>query len=82
MAQPRMYGNIEIFCGTGSEELARKIGEYLAVPLSPREIVTFPNENIFVRLQTSVRGKTCSSSRPHPRRSTITSWSCSCCWIR
>ena len=57
MAQPRMYGNIEIFCGTGSEELARKIGEYLAVPLSPREIVTFPNENIFVRLQTSVRGQ-------------------------
>ena len=57
MAQPRMYGNIEIFNGTGSEELARKIAEYLAVPLSPREIVTFPNENIFVRLQTSVRGQ-------------------------
>jgi len=57
MAQPRMYGNIEIFSGTGSEELARKIAEYLAVPLSPREIVTFPNENIFVRLQTSVRGQ-------------------------
>jgi len=57
MAQPRMYGNIEIFSGTGSVELARKIGEYLAVPLSPREIITFPNENIFVRLQTSVRGQ-------------------------
>ena len=57
MAQPRMYGNIEIFSGTGSVELARKICEYLAVPLSPREIVTFPNENIFVRLQTSVRGQ-------------------------
>jgi ribose-phosphate pyrophosphokinase len=57
MAQPRMYGDIEIFSGTGSEELARRISDYLAVPLSPREIVTFPNENIFVRLKTSVRGQ-------------------------
>jgi ribose-phosphate pyrophosphokinase len=57
MAQPRMYGSIEIFSGTGSVELANKISEYLHVPLSPREIVTFPNENIFVRLETSVRGQ-------------------------
>ena len=57
MAQPRMYGDIEIFSGTGSLELADKISSYLHVPLSPREIVTFPNENIFVRLQTSVRGQ-------------------------
>jgi len=57
MAQPRMYGNIEIFSGTGNLALASKISEYLQVPLSPREIVIFPNENIFVRLQTSVRGQ-------------------------
>ena len=57
MAQLRMYGGIEIFSGTGSEELARKVCEYLNVPRSPREIVTFPNENIFVRLLTSVRGQ-------------------------
>jgi ribose-phosphate pyrophosphokinase len=57
MAQPRMYGNIEIFSGTGSLELANKISDYMHVPLSPREITTFPNENIFVRLQTSVRGQ-------------------------
>ena len=57
MAQPRMYGNIEIFSGTGNLALAGRISEYLRVPLSPREIVTFPNENIFVRLQTSVRGQ-------------------------
>jgi ribose-phosphate pyrophosphokinase len=57
MAQLRMYGGIEIFSGTGSEELARKVCEYLNVPLSSREIVTFPNENIFVRLLTSVRGQ-------------------------
>jgi len=57
MAQPRMYGNIEIFSGTGSLELADQISSSLRVPLSPREIITFPNENIFVRLQTSVRGQ-------------------------
>jgi ribose-phosphate pyrophosphokinase len=52
-----MYGEIEIFCGTGSAELAAKIADYLHVPLSPREITTFANENIFVRLKTSVRGQ-------------------------
>ena len=57
MAQPRMYGNIELFSGTGSPELAAKIANYLRVPLSPREINVFPNENIFVRLKTSVRGQ-------------------------
>lgn len=57
MAQPRMYGNIELFSGTGSLELASKIADYLHVPLSPREITVFANENIFVRLKTSVRGQ-------------------------
>jgi ribose-phosphate pyrophosphokinase len=57
MAQSRMYGNIEIFTGTGNVALTSKISEYLQVPLSPREIVTFPNENIFIRLKTSVRGQ-------------------------
>ncbi len=57
MAQPRMYGDIEIFSGTGSLELATRISDYLRVPLSPRKVVTFPNENIFVRLETSVRGQ-------------------------
>jgi ribose-phosphate pyrophosphokinase len=52
-----MYGNLKIFSGTGSQELAEKICTYLAVSLSPREVVTFPNENIFVRLKTSVRGQ-------------------------
>ncbi len=57
MAQPRMYGNIELFSGTGSLDLASKISDYLHVPLSPREITVFANENIFVRLKTSVRGQ-------------------------
>jgi ribose-phosphate pyrophosphokinase len=57
MAQPRMYGEIEIFSGTGSEELARRVSEYLKVPLGSREVTVFPNENIFVRLLNSVRGQ-------------------------
>ncbi len=57
MSQPRMYGEIKIFSGTGSQDLASRICDYLHVPLSPREITVFPNENIFVRLQTSVRGQ-------------------------
>ena len=57
MAQPRMYGNIRIFSGTGSTQLAENIAEHLDMRLSPREITVFPNENIFVRLKTSVRGQ-------------------------
>jgi ribose-phosphate pyrophosphokinase len=52
-----MYGNIRIFSGTGSTELAENIAEQLDMQLSPREITIFPNENIFVRLKTSVRGQ-------------------------
>ncbi len=52
-----MYGEIKIFSGTGSPELARKIANYLEAPLSGRDIVVFPNENILVKLHESVRGK-------------------------
>ena len=57
MAQPRMYGEIALFSGTGSQELAARVADYLHIPLSPREITIFANENIFVRLKRSVRGQ-------------------------
>ncbi len=57
MAKLRIYGEMALFSGTGSLDLASKIADYLHVPLCQREIVTFSNENIFVRLKTSVRGK-------------------------
>ncbi len=53
----RTYGDIRIFAGSGSRQLADETCRYLNVPLSSCEIIRFPNENIFVRLLTSVRGQ-------------------------
>src|SRR5512139_1749816 len=53
----KMYGDIKLYAGTGSPELAQKIADYLGQPLSPREVIEFANENIFVRLGGSVRGQ-------------------------
>jgi ribose-phosphate pyrophosphokinase len=52
-----MHGTIKLFSGTGCPALAEEISEYLHVPLSPRRIVQFPNENIFVQLGESIRGQ-------------------------
>jgi len=64
MATPHMqhdllYGNIKLFAGTASPELANEIANYLGQPLCGRDIVEFPNENLFVRLHNSVRGQDC-----------------------
>ena len=52
-----MYGEIKLFSGTGCVELAEEISTLLRVPLSGRDIIEFPNENLFVRLHESVRGQ-------------------------
>ncbi|MCS6846278.1 MAG: ribose-phosphate pyrophosphokinase [Anaerolineae bacterium] len=52
-----MYGGIKLFSGTSHPALAQEISDYLGVPLSGREIIKFPNENLFVRLHESVRGQ-------------------------
>jgi ribose-phosphate pyrophosphokinase len=52
-----MYGNIKLFSGTGCEGLAQEVSSYLSVPLSGRDIIEFPNENLFVRVHESVRGQ-------------------------
>jgi ribose-phosphate pyrophosphokinase len=63
-----VYGDIKLFAGTGSPDLAGRIADYVNAPLSGRDIVLFPNENIMVRLHSSVRGKDVyviqSTSRP------------------
>ena len=51
------HGTIKLFSGTGSPSLAEEISQYLGVPLSPREVIQFPNENIFIRLGESIRGQ-------------------------
>jgi ribose-phosphate pyrophosphokinase len=53
----KMYGEIKLYAGSGSPELARKIAEYLGQTLSPREVIQFPNENIFIKLNSSARGQ-------------------------
>ncbi len=53
----KVYGGIKLFVGTGSPELGQKIADYLGQPVSEREVIEFPNENLFVKLQGSVRGQ-------------------------
>jgi len=52
----KTYGDIKLYAGSASPNLAQKIADYLEQPLSPREIIQFPNENIFVKLNDSARG--------------------------
>ena len=53
----KMYGEIKLYAGSGSPDLAQKIANYLQQPLSPREVIQFSNENIFVKLKSSARGQ-------------------------
>jgi ribose-phosphate pyrophosphokinase len=53
----KMYGGIKLYAGSGSPDLAQKIANYLEQKLSPREVIQFPNENIFVKLNSSARGQ-------------------------
>src|ERR687892_259518 len=53
----KMYGDIKLYAGSGSPELAQKIAEYLDQQLSPRDIIQFSNENIFIKLNSSARGQ-------------------------
>ncbi len=53
----KVYGGIKLFSGTGSPELSQKIADYLGLPLSAREVIEFPNENLFIKLNGSARGQ-------------------------
>lgn len=53
----RVYGGIKLYAGTASPDLAQKVAEYLGETLCGRDIVEFPNENLFVKLHSSVRGQ-------------------------
>ena len=53
----KVYGGIKLFAGSGSPELSAKIAEYLGLPISGREMIEFPNENLFIKLNGSVRGQ-------------------------
>ena len=53
----KMYGEIKLYGGSGSPNLSQKIADYLKQKLSPREVIVFPNENIFIKLNSSTRGQ-------------------------
>jgi len=52
-----MYGEIALLSGTANRPLAEAISHELNVPLIGADVFKFPNQNIFCRLHTSVRGK-------------------------
>ena len=51
------YGEIKLFTGTSCPDLAGQLATYLNVPLSGRDIVLFPNDNLWIKLHRSVRGQ-------------------------
>jgi ribose-phosphate pyrophosphokinase len=58
------FGKMKLFCGSASPNLAQEIAEYIAnnegyenFAIGKSEITTFSNENIFIKLNESVRGK-------------------------
>jgi len=53
----KVYGGIKLFVGTGSPELGKDVADYLGLPVSGRDVIEFPNENLFVKLGGSVRGQ-------------------------
>jgi ribose-phosphate pyrophosphokinase len=54
---PGQYGQIKLYAGSGGVDLGKSISEYLEMPLSDRDIIRFSNENIFIKLNQSVRGQ-------------------------
>src|SRR5574339_210515 len=53
----KTYGDIKLYAGSGSPVLAQKIADYLQQKLTPRDVIQFPNETIFVKLNSSARGQ-------------------------
>ena len=52
-----LQDRVLIFSGSANPDLAEEIAGYLGIPLSPTLIRKFTNDNFYVQLGTSVRGK-------------------------
>lgn len=52
-----IYGELALISGSASSALADEISVCLKTPLVGRDIIDYPNENIFIRLHSSVRSK-------------------------
>ena len=62
-----MFGDIKLYAGSGCPELAQRVADYIGMRLSRWDITTFPNENIFIRLNSSVRGQDVYLIQTHDR---------------
>ena len=54
---PGQYGRILLFSGSGSQDLGKEIAAHLGIHTGNYTRTVFPNENIFIRLNESVRGQ-------------------------
>ena len=52
-----IYGDIKLFAGTASPDVAQDIADYLGEELCGRDVIHFHNDNLLVRLHRSVRGQ-------------------------
>ncbi len=62
-----MYGDIKLYAGSACPELAQRVASHIGIRLSRWDITTFPNENIFIRLNSSVRGQDVYLIQTHSR---------------
>jgi ribose-phosphate pyrophosphokinase len=51
------FGEIKLFCGSAAQDLGHEIAEHLGTTPGAYTRTVFSNENIFIRLQESVRGQ-------------------------
>ncbi|MDZ4768977.1 MAG: ribose-phosphate pyrophosphokinase [Chloroflexota bacterium] len=57
MKRGQYYGRILLIAGSAAAELGAEIAEHLDLRLSKYDRTIFPNENIFIRLNESMRGQ-------------------------
>jgi ribose-phosphate pyrophosphokinase len=62
-----MYGDIKLYAGSACPELAQRVADYIGIRLSRWTVTNFPNENIFIRLNSSVRGQDVYLIQTHNR---------------
>lgn len=62
-----MFGNIKLYAGSACPELAQRIADYMGIRLNRWDLITFPNENIFIRLNSSVRDQDVYLIQTHDR---------------
>jgi ribose-phosphate pyrophosphokinase len=54
---PGQYGDIKLYAGSLYRPFGEDVAKYLGVPLLKHDTLKFSNENIFIRLNQSVRGQ-------------------------